>query len=132
LALLPISNKQLFEQGLFRGPRKFARGHRLHFVDQAAVYQDGLRFEPRLRSRGADRKPAMNRRQVDLAKAPRRRHQQYLEKTYDPSKLGEQLAHAVGRETEECVLRSPLEGLLSVVRDDLFMRVVVDGLDIFK
>ncbi len=127
-ALMPFmqQSRPTFLKG-GRRKEKTNNSLRLHFVDQpAAGNDDGPSFSM------LDGRRQPHRREADLAKRPRQRDQLYFPKFYTPNTFAGQLNAAAGDVGEESILRSPIHGSLSIVRDDLYVRVMVGGHNVYR
>lgn len=115
--VLPLLNRVAFEK-----PRHWLPRYRLHFATQkATLVDDDVVFGGQ--SKRCDLWSA------DLAKRPLQSHPVFQKREYVADKvgLGDQIAEAAGQKVVRDVITAPISGRVSVVRDDLHMRVVIDG-----
>lgn len=126
LSITPIP-KALFQPG---DSQQHGR-YRLHFSEQVGFVRDGeVCFGGKFV--GERRVDPYQHRQAALDKRPLQDHQIYADREYKPGGLGDQMMEAAGHESEEALVRTPIYGNFAVVRDDLFIRLTIEGFDLYR
>lgn len=121
LSLAPIPLRYLFRQ--LKYPN---RQYRLQFSDSPVAVVDG---EARCGGRSWDGTKFFA---ADLTSPPLQDTQLYDEMRFETGSLGEQIEMARHQEPTSRELRSPVAGEFSLVRDELYLRLTVNGYDVFR
>lgn len=124
LSIVPIA-KSLFLSEKQQGK------YRLHFSEQVGYVTDGqIHFGGRFV--GQKRVDPSQHRQAALDKRPLQDHQIYAQVDHNPNGLGDQMVAATGGESVTGHLKAPLYGNFAVIRDDLFIRLTIEGFDVYR
>lgn len=120
LSMVPIRKSLYLPASQIRNGK-----YRLHYAEHPAMVDNGdLVF--------GDGGPSWHARQADLSKRPYQDHQVYVQQDYSPNSVGEQITAALDQPSEENVLKAPFYGSFAVVRNDLHLRLTIEGVDVFR
>jgi hypothetical protein len=126
LSIVPLPKQQ------FVGKPGFGNGrYRLHFSEQVGYVKDGdIHFGGKFV--GASRINPAEHRQAALDKRPLQDHQIYSQVDYIPDGIGDQIVEAFGGTPEGLQLKAPIYGRFAVVTDELYLRLTIEGFDIYR